>query len=57
MKRMAGGGFDFVVQADLKRKGIEPGTHESFMEIVRVISCPEPDGNRPIRIGDPRWNM
>ena len=70
MKRVAGGGFDFVVRADRKKTGIEPGTHESFMEIVegrtrygltklqeihgdvRVISFPEPDGNRPIR--DPR---
>ena len=75
MKRVAGGGFDFVVRADRKKRGIEPGTHESFMEIVegrtrygltklqeihgdvRVISFPEPEGNCPLRIGDPRWNM
>ena len=26
---------DFVVRADRKRKEIEPGTHESFMEILQ----------------------
>ena len=43
MKRVAGDGFNFVVRADRKRKGIEPGTHEvswrsSKVEIVNTIA-------------------
>ena len=35
MKRVAGGGFDFVVRADRKKGGLEPGTHDSFMAIIQ----------------------